>query len=140
MSEARAQPLPQPEGLAAEFYAECARGRLCFQRCRACDAWRHLPRHRCARCGSPDWQWAPSSGRGRLHTWTVTHRAPYPPWAADVPYVVVVVELEEGVRLVSRLRDCPPERLLLDLPVEVVFEPVSETRALPTFRPRQPGA
>jgi uncharacterized OB-fold protein len=129
------RPLPQAEGLAAEFYGHCAQGRLCFQRCTSCGTWRHLPRVQCARCGSADWEWAASSGRGRIHSWTVTHQAPYPPFAADVPYAVIVVELDEGVRMVSGLRELALDRIELDLPVEVVFESVNDRMAIPFFRP-----
>jgi uncharacterized OB-fold protein len=60
----------------------------------------------------------------------------HPSFADDVPYAVVVVELEEGVRMVSGLRGLPPEALELDLPVEVEFEKVSEEIVLPYFHPR----
>jgi uncharacterized OB-fold protein len=129
------RPVPAPEGLNAEFYARCAEGQLCFQRCTACGAWRHLPRQMCAACGSTAWEWAPSSGRGKVYTWTVTHQAMHPAFANDIPYAIVVVELEEGVRMVSALRGLPPDRLELGLPVEVELERVSDTIALPYFRP-----
>jgi uncharacterized OB-fold protein len=132
---AAARPLPRPEGLGAEFYAHCNRGRLCFQRCDACGRWRHLPRHMCPACGSPAWSWSESSGRGRLHSWTVTHAPLHPAFAAELPYVVAVIELEEGVRMVSGVRGVAPEALALELPVEVTFERVSEDVALPYFRP-----
>jgi hypothetical protein len=121
--------------LAEQFYAECARGRLCFQRCSACRTWRHLPRHACAACGSTAWRWEPSGGRGRVHSWTVTHRAPHPAFAGATPYVVAIVELEEGVRLVAGLRGVAPGALRLDLPVAVELVAVSETAAVPFFRP-----
>jgi len=123
------------EELAAQFYAECAEGRLAFQRCRACRTWRHLPRHICASCGSPAWEWAASSGRGRLFSWTVTHQAPFPLFQEATPYAVAVIEMEEGVRLVAALRGLSPERLALDLPVVVEFERVSDAAAVPVFRP-----
>ncbi len=129
--------VPSPDGLNAEFYAECAKGQLCFQRCNACGAWRHPPRPMCARCGGWQWRWQPSTGRGRIYTWTVTHQAMHPAFADDTPYAVVVVELDEGVRLVSGLRDLAPAALALDLPVEVVIEKVSDTIALPYFHPRR---
>jgi uncharacterized OB-fold protein len=123
------------EELAAQFYAECAKGRLAFQRCRACRAWRHLPRHICASCGSAAWEWSASSGRGRLFSWTVTHQAPFPLFRDATPYAVAVVEMEEGVRLVGALRGLALERLALDLPVVVEFERVSDAAAVPVFRP-----
>jgi uncharacterized OB-fold protein len=126
---------PELDELAAAFYQECGKGRLCFQRCSSCGRWRHLPRHLCAACGSAEWAWAPSSGRGRIHSWTVTHRTPHPVFAASVPYAVVVVEMDEGVRLVSGLRGLDPAALALDLPVRVELEPATGGMAVPWFRP-----
>src|SRR5262245_9871133 len=97
--------VPSPDGLNAEFYAECAKGRLSFQRCDDCRTWRHPPRVMCAACGSWNWHWQPSSGLGRIYTWTVTHQAMHPAFAGDTPYAVVVVELDEGVRVVSGTRE-----------------------------------
>lgn len=137
MSELQTLPRPEPraEGLAGEFFAHAREGRLCFQRCGACGAWRHLPRLQCPACGSTDWAWQPSCGRGRILSWTVTHQPSHPAFAA--PFAVIVVELEEGVRMVSGLRELPPASLELDLPVEVVFERISQNVTLPYFRPAQ---
>jgi uncharacterized OB-fold protein len=129
------RPLPDPDdALTEQFYAHCARGELRFQRCGRCRAWRHLPRFLCARCGSSEWSWDRSSGRGQIFSWTVTHQPMHPAFAADVPYVLVIVEMEEGVRMVSGLRDSTGIGLALDLPVSVEFERVSEHLALPYFR------
>ncbi len=133
------RPLPRLEGLCAEFYAHCARRRLCFQRCDDCGRWRHLPRHICAGCGSPRCTWTASSGRGRIHSWTVTHEALHPAFASELPYVVAVIELEEGVRMVSGVRGLAPGDLALELPVEVGFERLSDEVALPYFHPAGDG-
>jgi uncharacterized OB-fold protein len=124
---------PDMDALAVQFYAECAKGRLAFQRCRACGTWRHLPRHGCGACGSTDWDWQPSSGRGRVFSWTVTHQAPFP--GVATPFVVAVVETDEGVRMAAGLRGIAPEDVALDLPVAVEMVAVSETAAVPFFRP-----
>jgi len=118
--------------LAVEFYAACAKGRLHFQRCDDCGAWRHLPRHTCASCGSRAWHWAESSGRGRVFSWTVTHQAPFP--GLPTPSVVAVIETEEGVRLAAGLRDVDPAALRLDLPVAVELVAAGERAAVPFFR------
>jgi uncharacterized OB-fold protein len=125
--------LPNPVGPNADFYAWAARGELRLQRCADCGAWRHPPRHRCAACGSLAATWEPVSGCGRVFSWTVTHQQLDP--AFEVPYAVVVVELDEGPRLVGNLRDLAPADLALDLRVEAVLEPISETVALVHFRP-----
>jgi uncharacterized OB-fold protein len=94
----------------------------------------------CAACGSERWEWALATGRGRVFTWTVTHQALHPAYADDVPYALVVVEMDEGVRMVSSLCGLDPADLALDLPVEVVFETRSDPTGtasvtLPCFRP-----
>ena len=89
----------------------------------------------CGACGAEAVSWERSSGRGRLFTWTVTHQALLPTFAEDTPYVVAVVELLEGVRLVSGLRGVGPGELRLDLPLEVDFAKLSEAIGLHFFRP-----
>ena len=128
---------PSPSGLNAEFYAHGARGELRFQRCDECGVWRHPPRVLCPRCASESWQWARSSGRGRLFSWTVTHQPLAPGFGDAVPYVVAVVELEEGPRLVTGLRGVGASSLALDLPLEVAFERVSDAIGLHYFRLRR---
>jgi uncharacterized protein len=125
--------LPSAVGLTGEFYAFLARGELQLQRCASCSAWQHPPRYRCAHCGSHDVGWEVASGRGRVFTWTVTHRAVDP--AFTPPYAVLIVELEEGPRLVGNLRGLEPSELVLDLPVVVEIEHASDTVGLLWFRP-----
>ena len=79
--------------------------------------------------------WALASGRGHVYTWTVTHRPIDPGFADEVPYAVLVVEMEEGPRLVGNLRDLAPSELTIGLAVEVVFEPVADNVAPHPFRP-----
>ena len=136
MSEAETgtpKPLPALEGLAGEFYQWCKQNELRFQRCVACNAWRHVPREICAECGSWDWEWTRSSGRGSVFTWTVVARALHPAFRDDVPLAPTVIELEEGVRLLSHVVDCPPEELEIGMRVEVVFDSVTEDVTLPKF-------
>lgn len=133
-----AKPQPRPQDpIEQEFWRLCQDGQLYFQRCGSCGIFRHLPRYMCARCGSPDYSWEPSSGKGTLFSWTVTHQALHPAFAADVPFVAAVVELEEGVRMATRLVDCERDRLALDLPVDLAFELIGGDFRLPVFRPRE---
>lgn len=124
------------KGTGDEFYAWCARGELRLRRCNACREWCHVPRVTCPNCASTDWAWEPVKGTGRLYTWTVVHRAMHPAFMGDVPYAVVVVELDEGPRIVSGMVDCPIEALEMEMPVEVVFERSDRwgDRVLPRFR------
>ena len=133
-SESYGKPLPVLDGLAGEFYGWCKKRELRFQRCAKCSAWRHVPREMCPECSSTDWEWAKSSGRGTVYTWTVAERPLHPAFADDTPYAPAVVELEEGVRLVTEIVECRPDDLEIDTPVEVVFEEVTPGITLPKFR------
>jgi len=126
-------PRPQPrlEGLAGEYYGWIARGELRFQRCGACGTWRHLPRPLCAACHSPEWSWERSGGRGEVYTWTVTHRSLHPAFTG-VPYAQVLVEMDEGPRVLSWVVDVPPEELEFGMGVKVAFLDVEGT-TLPVF-------
>ncbi len=128
------RPLPALQGLTQQFYDFCRQGELRFQRCDGCGTWRHVPREVCATCGSFAWTWTKSSGRGRVFTWTVAARPMHPGFANAAPYAPVVVEMEEGVRLVTQLLDVAPDALAIDMPVEVAFEAVTPEITLPMFR------
>jgi len=125
--------LPSTDGLNGTFYKFLAQGELRLQRCSSCGTWRHPPRNRCAQCGSAEVAWEPVSGRGRVYSWTVTHRAVDP--AFTPPYAILVVELEEGPRLVGNLRGLEPSDLALDLPVAAEIEHASDNVGLLWFRP-----
>jgi uncharacterized OB-fold protein len=130
------KPLPELEGFSGDFYGFCKSGELRFQRCADCGAWRHVPRELCAECGSWSWSWERSSGKGQVFTWTVVGRALHPAFGDSVPYAPVVVEMEEGVRLLSEVVDCAPDALEIGMPVEVLFDPVTDEISLPRFRRR----
>jgi uncharacterized OB-fold protein len=126
-------PLPVLRDLAGEFYGWCATGELRFQRCTACSAWRHVPRELCPDCGSWEWEWARSAGRGTLFSWTLVERPMHPAFADNVPYAAAVVEMEEGVRIVTRI-DAPADDLAVGMALEVTFEKVAGDVTLPRFR------
>jgi len=128
------RPLPRRRGMAGEFYEFCKKHELRFQRCTACSTWRHVPRDMCAKCGSFEWKWAKAAGKGKLFSWTTAMQPMLPQFADLVPYSPVVIEMDEGVRLVSWLTEVPPEDLRLGLPVEVVFDDVTPEVTLPKFR------
>jgi len=109
-----------------EFWAAAARGELALPRCDTCRRWRWYPDATCRFCGSTSSTWTAVSGRGRLFSWSVVRRAFIPQLAADVPYVAGLVSIEEdpAVRIVTRIVDCEPAALRIDMPVQVVFRPL----------------
>ncbi len=130
------RPVPKMRGFAAEFYGYCKKHELRFQRCTNCKTWRHIPRDMCAKCGSFDWEWAASTGKGKLFSWTTAMQPMLPQFADLVPYSPVIVELEEGVRMLSWLTDVEESELRIDLPLQVTFDDVTPDVTLPKFRAR----
>lgn len=96
-------PAPEPDAVNAEWWDATSRGVLLIQTCRSCGARQHYPRPLCLACGSSERGWTEACGEGTLQSWTVIHRAPY----QDLPasYVLALVDLDEGVRLLTRLVD-----------------------------------
>jgi uncharacterized protein len=86
----------------------------------------------CPVCHSLEKEWVPSKGKGKIYSWVTYREAPHPAFKA--PYSVVLVELEEGIRLVSNMLDCTPEEIHIGMPVEVVFDDITEDVTLPKFR------
>ena len=136
MAETRSYklPLPRTGGMSADFYSFCKQHELRFQRCTECGTWRHIPRDICAKCGSFKWEWARSSGKGKVFSWTTATQPMMPQFADQVPYSPVIVELDEGVRMVTWLTGVKPDELKLGMPVEVAFDDVTPEVSLPKFR------
>jgi uncharacterized OB-fold protein len=131
-----AGPLPVATPETRPFWEAARRHELSVQRCRACGRHFFYPRAVCPHCLADDVEWRRVSGRGTVHTFTVVHRGqrnfPLP-----APYVIAIVELDEGPRLMTNLVGIEPDpaKIRIGLPVEVVFEDVSADVALPRFRP-----
>ena len=128
-------PTPRPE---TDFYWEKTRAHeLWLMRCHDCQRAYFYPRPICPHCFSRGTRWVLSSGRGTLYAFAIVHRAPTPAFQARVPYVAAIVELEEGVRLPTVLVEVEPDpsNIQIGMPVEVVFEEVTDTITLPKFRP-----
>ena len=138
MSQAIHNPAPQPKNpLDIEFWEHCNNGTLSFQRCSSCQTWRHLPRIMCANCGSTDWEWRSSAGRGELYSWTICYQAMSPEFKDAVPFAIVMVEMEEGVRVISSVKDMDFSEFALGLPVQATLEPLANGGKLLFFKPRK---
>jgi uncharacterized OB-fold protein len=102
---APAFPVPAPDADTQPFWDGCARRELCIQRCAACQAWLWQPRPICSRCQRPDPAWIRVSGDGRVASWIVLHPPVLPAYAEQVPFTVLLVEIDEGPRLLGYLVD-----------------------------------
>ncbi len=114
--------IPATEGLNQEFFLQCAGGALHLQRCSDCGAWRHPPRYYCPVCFSDSWAWEPSTGAGKVASWVTTYYTVDRGWVDEVPYTNVVVQLDEGPRLLGALRGMDVEDLELGMEVVISGE------------------
>lgn len=127
--------LPRPGTLTEPFWKAARRGELRVQRCSSCARHVFYPRLNCPHCGSAELQWVTASGRGTVFTFTVARRPTHPAFADRVPYVIGIVELEEGPRMTTNIVQCDPDSVYIGMPVKVVFEDADEKIALVYFRP-----
>ncbi|MDI2131870.1 Zn-ribbon domain-containing OB-fold protein [Yinghuangia seranimata] len=125
--------VPPPDEVTAGWWDATRERRLVVQRCLDCAHLQHYPRALCTACGKTSLEFTDVSGRGRIDTYSVTHRAPRPDLTP--PYVVARVRLAEGPVLLTNIVDCPLDRLACDLPVVLAWRPLPDGRALPVFRP-----
>lgn len=132
-------PLPHPDQDSAAFWAATVAGRLNLQRCDACGLVVMYPRARCPRCHADALRWTTMSGRGTVYAATVVQRPLDESFAAEIPYVVALVDLDEGARLMTRIVDCPPAEVRTGMAVTVRFDRVSDEAALPVFVPVGPN-
>jgi uncharacterized OB-fold protein len=132
------KPIPVPTPETQVFWDKAREHELWIQRCNACDHAYFYPRSECPHCLSSDVAWIHASGRGTLYSYMINHRLP-PGFREEGPYAIAIVELDEGPRMMSNIVGIAntPENLVLDMPLEVVFEDITDEISLPKWRPAQ---
>jgi uncharacterized OB-fold protein len=132
--------LPTPDADGRPFWEGCRAHKLRFQKCTACGEVRWPPAIICPRCHSREAEWIESQGRGTIYTYAVYHQAFHPAFKKKLPYVVAVVQLDEGPRLLTNIVGCPPESLDCEMKVQVAWDDVSDEFSLPLFQPLPAGS
>lgn len=130
-----ARPVPVPDTDSEPYWNAAAEGRLVIQRCDACGRHQAYPRLLCIACGALHPTWVEVSGAGTVYSYTVNHRAAAP-WAKSlVPYIVALIDLAEGPRLMANI-DADPSEMQVGMAVAVWFEELAPGVSLPQFRPQ----
>lgn len=128
------RPAPVPEPEAAEYWKAAHDGRLVVQRCDDCGHHQLYPRALCLACGGAV-SWVDASGRGVVYSYTVIRQNYVRPFRDWIPYVVALVDLAEGPRLMTNIVGCDPEAVSVGMAVQARFEPVSEETGIALFEP-----
>ena len=123
---------PLADQFSRRYWNLAREGTLLIQRCRECGRYQFYPRGHCAACFAPDPEWVPASGRGRLHTYTTIQRTPNAEFAADCPYVLAIIELDEGPRMTARIIG-KADDIACERRVHAVFTPAGTADVLPNF-------
>ena len=127
-----AKPVPRPTPTEQPFYDACAAGKLVLQRCQSCGHVLFYPRTHCDACQSDQLVWENASGAGTIASYTVVRRGVSADFEA--PYVIALIDLAEGPRMMSQVVDTGPDALAVGLSVRVDFAAGSEDITLPVFR------
>jgi uncharacterized OB-fold protein len=133
--EDMAKPLPVPTDWSRPFWEGAREHKLLLKKCSKCGNIDHPPYLFCTSCMAEEHEWIEASGRGTLYSYAVnTFGVPFPFWD-DMPYVLAIIDLDEGPRLVSNVVDCDLERLENGMNLEVVFDDVTPEVTLPKWKP-----
>jgi len=130
--------LPVSDLETQEYWDATAQGKLLIKHCNACDRDFFYPRAHCPRCWSTDTAWKEASGLGTIYTFTTIHQNDLPPFRDRVPYVIAIIELDEGVRMTSNIEGIEPDAVRCGMPVQVSFREEQRDEGsvfLPVFRP-----
>ncbi len=140
MSDTNHLPTPRVSPDSAPFWAACKGGQLELPVCATCKKAHLPPGPVCPFCFSDTIEWKPASGRGEIASWVEYHMAFSNRFSDQVPYLVVLVELDEGPRLVSSIRDTASKDMRVGMRVEVGFEELKPGLIVPTFSPIEDNA
>lgn len=139
MSYAADLPIPGSDDVSDPHWRAARARRLEMQRCERCSGIRWPPAPLCPACLTTGGEWTKLSGSGRIWSLAVYHRAFHPSFAEVVPYVVALIELSEGPFMISNVVGADPSSVRIGQPVEALFEPIDEERALVKFIPSPEG-
>jgi uncharacterized protein len=127
------KPLPKPTPSSRPFWDAAKKHELKLQKCGACSQYIYYPRDRCPNCFSDQLSWEQVSGRGKLYSYTTVYRASTRSFS-DAPYVLAIVELDEGPRMTTNMT-VAQDKLKVGMPVTVVFDDVTKDHTLVKFKP-----
>jgi uncharacterized OB-fold protein len=127
------KPMPRPSPESLPFWEGAKAKRLMLPRCNSCGQFWFPPSQRCHHCLAADLEWKAAVGTGRIYSFVVYHRVYHSAFEGEVPYVVAIVELDEGPRLLTNIVDTPPEDVRCDARVRAVFEDMGSGVTIPKF-------
>ena len=127
--------LPEVDADNKEFWERVKKHEFAIPKCSDCGRLRYPPRVICPECLSEKYEWAPIKGTGKVYTFVDMHVVSHPQFAAEAPYNLSIVALDEGVRVWSNVINCTVEEVYIGMPVRIVYEDITDDFALAKFEP-----
>ena len=133
------KPLPQITDLTRPFWTAARKGKLVLQKCGKCSTFNFFPKPWCIECGSRDLAWTEAKPFGTIYSFTISNLVSMncPAWEGDLPILMCLIDLDDGVRMYGQVTGCLPEQLKIGMRVEAYFEDISDEAGIPKFRAAQ---
>lgn len=133
------KPLPQITDLTRPFWTAAKQGKLVLQKCGKCSTFNFFPKPWCIECGSRDLTWTDAKTGGTVYSFTISRSVAmnFPGWEAELPVLMCLIDLDDGVRLYGQVKGCKPEDMKIGMRVETFFEDISDEAGIPKFCPAQ---
>lgn len=133
--DAPKKPAPLVNDWARPYWEAARENKFVIQQCKDCQGYIFYPRMGCPHCFSDNVDWVEASGKGTVYSYTVVENNPPSAFVNDVPFVIALVRLDEGVQMLTNIVDCDPYSVTCDMPVEITFEKLDDEFTLPQFKP-----
>lgn len=133
MTDTYEKPKPVIDPGSEPFWSAAKQHRLSIPRCKACNQHHFYPRELCPHCHSDELEWTDASGRGEIYSYTIARKPAGPAFAADVPYVVAMIALDEGPRMLTNIITADVDSVRIGDRVRVKFDDVAADLTLPKF-------
>ena len=128
------KPLPEVQPWSVKFWEGTKQGKLLIQTCKDCNSRIFYPRKYCPECWSGNLDWMESAGKGEIFTFSTAYSMVEPKFMDELPYTLAYVDLDEGIRMMTRIVDCDPKEIKIGMKVEVTWFQRGDFN-LPYFRP-----
>lgn len=137
MREITDKPIPELNDLTEGFWKGGQEGRFVVQKCGSCKTHNFYPKPWCIECGSRDLEWVESTGVGAVYSFTISRSVAmnYPGWKSELPIVLALIDLEEGVRLYAQIVDCDPKEVFIGMSVVAFLADLNGDLKIPKFKP-----
>lgn len=131
------KPIPVATRWSKYYWESANQNKFVIQKCKDCGEYNFMPRMVCPNCFSDQLEWVEAAGKGKVYSYSIVLNNAPTAFASDVPFVLAIIQLAEGPKMVSNIIDVDFEKIQCDMDVEITFERLNEDINLPKWKPAQ---